>query len=131
MAKELGLLSIDAINAFSSMCHNQLYQLIIEDIQDLLQWFLFLYDGPIDVQFDATHILQILGGLIQGLTSSMYLYGAGKWKIQSKTNQLMIQKYPEFTIDYQVDYVDDGGQLMNLKYIRDYIDIIAKIYSQW
>ena len=42
----------------------------------------------------------------------MLLYGARKWKIQKKAHQLMTNKYPDFEIDFQGDYVDDGFQLM-------------------
>ena len=129
--QDSSLISLDAINAFSCMCHNQMYMMVREDVVDLLQYYLFLYDGPIDVVFDSTHSLQILGGLIQGFATSMFLYGGGKWRIQRKANDLMLTKHKDFKIEFQVDYVDDGAQLILDKYLRDYVEILMQIYLEW
>ena len=100
---------------------NKLYFLIKKELHDLLQYFLFLYVGAIDVQFDAIHNLYMMGGIIQGLATSMLLYGAGKWQIQQEAQKIMLSKHTDFRIEYQVDYVDDGGQLILDKYLKDYI----------
>ena len=43
----------------------------------------------------------------------------------------MIQKYPNFNIEFQVDYVDDGEQLMQDKYALDYVEIMRMVYMEW
>ena len=86
-------------------CCNKLYELVSEEISDLLQYFLFLYDGKIQVQFDAIHSLSMLGAIIQGLATFMLLYGAGKWRMQQKTYKLMMQKHSNFEVCFQVDHL--------------------------
>ena len=78
------LISLDATNAFNSINRTKLYELISMKIPDLIPYFLFLYGGSIDVQFDAHHMLQMQGGAMQGMATSNLLYSAAKWCAQQK-----------------------------------------------
>ena len=97
----------------------------------MLQWFIFLYGDEVDVQFDAMHALKMLGGMIQGLTSSNLYYSAMKWDVQQTAFQQMEAISPDFVIDFQMDYVDDGLQLIMDKYIPQYVKILISIYDEW
>ena len=131
MNDNLSCLSLDAINAFGSISREEMYKLIKEKIPDMLQWFLFLYGDGIQVQFDAIHSLEMLGGAIQGLTSSNLYYSAMKWAVQQNAQQQMEMIEPDFIIDFQMDYIDDGLQLIMDKYVSDYAKILIEIYTRW
>ena len=122
------LASSDAHNAFGAVDRHEPYHLVREKLRDFLYFYLFLHGAEIDVQFDAHHML---GGTIQGLASSGLLYPAVKWSIDQKAHKLMIQRCPEFAMDFQVDYMDDGGQLMNDQFAAQYLEISKSVYAEW
>ena len=41
--------SLDALNAFGCLCCNNLYQLVVDKLPDIVQWYLFLYGDEINV----------------------------------------------------------------------------------
>ena len=65
------------------------------------------------------HLLQMAAGVKQGLTTSNLLYASAKWTVQRKTQNMMIQRFPDFQINFQSDWVDDGVQVMKDKYVKD------------
>ena len=129
--EDLSCSSLDAINAFGCLCRGRLYNLVRDKLPDILQWYIFLYGDEIDVQFDTRHMLKMVGGIMQGLTSSGLFYSSSKWDIQQNADKRMIAKIPEFRIDFQVDYMDDGLQLMLSKYIAMYTKIMIEEYQIW
>ena len=62
----------------------------------------FIFLRCIQVQFDAIHSLKMLGGMIQGLTSSNLYYSAVKWDVQQRSLTQMENVSPDFTIDFQM-----------------------------
>ena len=125
------LLSLDAINAYNNIDRQSQYELICELLPDMVQYFKFLYDGDIVVDFDAFHRILMSAGNIQGLTTSQLFYSAAKWRIQQKTEQLMIEHQDGFAVDMQTDYIDDGWVLMHARYLKKYIDTISAVYMDW
>ena len=129
MDSNMCLINIDAKNAFNSVSRNQQYKHIQEALPELQQYYLFLYGHSNLITFDTTHVIEMESGDIQGLMSSVIFYAISKHKIQQQTEKKMIQKYPEFRILYQTDYVDDGLTMILSKYVKPYIDTLEQHYK--
>ena len=127
---ELSILNLDAMNAYNSFFRQSMYEYIVEKIPDLHNYYLFLYDDEIQVDFDHNHTLFMSSGGIQGLCSSELFYSMIKWKIQQNAENRMVQRHPDFRIHIQTDYVDDGLSVQHYKYLGDYIQIIESEYNK-
>ena len=68
-------------------------------------------------------------GDIQGVTSSVLLYGMTKYDVTSNTENKMKNNDMNFNVNMQNDYVDDGINTMNIKYIKKYMDILKDEYK--
>ena len=76
-----------------------------------------LMDGAVDIQFTSIHSLQ-LWWFNARISIFRLLHAAGKWRATKNIN-LMQQSIKGF-VDFQVDYVDDGAQLIKDKNLREY-----------
>ena len=126
-----GIVNVDASNAYNAIDTNKQREMVHEDLPDLSYYFDFLYAGQIIVDFDHQHRIYMKTGDIQGLSSSELLYSGAKWRIQQEVERKIMLKQPNFKIDTQTDYIDDGLTIMNYKYMKDYMELLIDEYSKW
>jgi hypothetical protein len=129
--EEEAIISIDAANAFNSISRKKIKQLINLEIPALSNYFDFLYGSDIIIDFDHNRRINMFTGLIQGLMSSTLFYAGGKWNIQNEIKSNILKQQPQFKINFQTDYVDDGVIMMNYKYVPSYLNQANKIYKKW
>ena len=125
------LFGVNAANAYNSFDREEMQNMVITDIPKLSNYYYFLHGTQALVDFDYKYKIDFQQGGIQGLNSTELFYGAMKWKIQKKVKQRMISKCPDFKINYQCDYIDDGVQMMHYKYLKEYLKFTIEEYNVW
>ena len=110
--------------ACNSFCRQIMHDFILKKVPDLHNYYMFLHEDDIQVDFDHIHALFMSSKAIQGLCSSELFYNMIKWKVQQNTEKRMIEKFLDFKIHIQTDYVDDETSVQHHKYLGDYIQIV-------
>ena len=125
------LVNVDASNAYNSMDREMQYIMVKEELIDFVNFYKFLYTDKMIIDYDHNHRIKMSNGDIQGLSSSELLYASGKRRIQENTNKRMVEKFINFKINFQSDYIDDGINSMNYLMVKDYMEILKDEYKKW
>eukprot|EP01083_Nonionella_stella_P045725 122656_1 len=51
-------LQVDAVNAFNNVSRQGIYDLLVDGVEDLINWYTFLYDGAITIDYSACFVEQ-------------------------------------------------------------------------
>jgi len=101
---EMAIVNMDAQNAYNSMSRNKLWEMIKKYCPALRNFFKFLYGRPILAIFSEKRICKVEEGLIQGLTTSSFLYSSGKHLCCEKTHKQLQHNFGYKNINVNNEY---------------------------
>ncbi len=150
------IVSEDIHNAFNTVSRQRLLDDIVEKLPDLYHHFLAIYGQPNQINFASDGELQTITmetGVGQGLATSVLLYGMAKYTVhkeamaemnrrhsrpveqkqqqeqkQAQAGGFRVRTSSDFVVDAQADYVDDGIQLTQLRYVLEYLEVRCDRY---
>ncbi len=128
---DLGLLSLDATNAFGSTDRQKMYELICDEMPDMIQYYKFLAAKSSIVDFGYAFSVCLSQGGAQGLWSTVLCFCAAKRKIQQDAQAATLQQHPDFQILAKQDWVDDGLELVQERFMFNYLENLRYYYGQW
>jgi hypothetical protein len=83
------------------------------------------------IEVDESRHIMMRNGFFQGVVSSECFYSVvKKWVITNAIKGLLIETHYKAKIYFQIDYVDDGIQIIGIAYLHIFIRILICEYKK-
>jgi hypothetical protein len=127
----LVMINADITNAYNSVSRKTTYEILKKKCKLICNWFVLLYQTRNRIEIDCDHYIIMKTGKFQGLVSSEWFYSGNKFEIiNNALTILKIHVNHKACLYFQIDYVDDGNQLIPINYFEMYLCILVKEYKK-
>jgi hypothetical protein len=128
----LCMVNVDVSNAYNSVYRSKSYELLCKQSPILANYYRFLYGNCNRVEVDATHYAIMRCGTFQGLVSSECFYSMmKKVVIDNVVHILQVKLKFKFKLYFEIDYVDDGITIIEIKYLEIFLKYLIIEYKKY